>query len=75
MNRWTSPPVAFAVAAVAMWWIGRSVEFGRYSFAYQVPASIALIALGLGIVAVSIRSFVIAGTAPIRRSRRTPPVW
>src|SRR5438552_7199468 len=64
MNRWVSPPVAFAVAAVAMWWIGRSFEFGRYSFGYQVPAGIALIVLGLGVVAVSIRSFVVAGTTP-----------
>lgn len=64
MNRWISPPVAFAVAAVAMWWIGRGVEFGRYSFGYQAPAGIALILLGLGIVTVSIRSFVVAGTTP-----------
>ena len=64
MNRWLSPPVAFAIAAVAMWWIGRSVEFGRYAFDYQAPTGIALIVLGLGIVAVSIRSFVVAGTTP-----------
>ena len=64
MNRWISPPVAFAIAVVAMWWIGRSVEFGRYSFDYQAPAGIALIVLGLGVVAVSIRSFVVAGTTP-----------
>ncbi len=64
MNRWISPPVAFAVAALAMWWTGRSVEFGSYSFGYQAPAGIGLILLGLGIVAVSIRSFVVAGTTP-----------
>lgn len=64
MNRWGSPPVAFAIAAVAMWWIGRSVEFGRYSFGYQAPIGIALVVLGLGIVVVSIRSFVVAGTTP-----------
>jgi len=28
MNRWMSPPVAFVIAAVAIWLIGRSVEFG-----------------------------------------------
>jgi len=32
MNRWMSPPVAFVIAAVAIWLIGRSVEFGGYSF-------------------------------------------
>ena len=64
MNRWFSPPVAFAVAAVAAWWLGRSVGFGRVAFAYQPPIGIALIALGLGIVAVSLRSFVAAGTTP-----------
>ena len=64
MNRWTSPPVAFAIAAVAMWWIGRSVEFAMYSFGYRASAGIALILLGLGLVAVSIRSFVVAGTTP-----------
>ncbi|WP_372527904.1 methyltransferase family protein [Piscinibacter sp.] len=64
MSRWISPPVAFAVAAIVMWWIGRSVEFGRYSFGYQAPVGIALIVLGLGIVAASIRLFVVAGTTP-----------
>ena len=64
MTRWVSPPVAFAIVAVAMWWIGRSVEFGRTSFAYQALIGIALIVLGVGIVAVSIRLFVVAGTTP-----------
>jgi protein-S-isoprenylcysteine O-methyltransferase Ste14 len=64
MTRWVSPPVAFALAAVAMWWTGRSVEFGRASFAYQAPIGIALIVLGVVIVAISLRSFVVAGTTP-----------
>ena len=64
MNRWISPPVAFAVAAVAMWWLGRSVGFGRVSFDYQASMGIALIVLGVGIIAVSLRSFVAAGTTP-----------
>lgn len=64
MNRWISPPVAFVIAAVAMWWIGRTVEFGRFQFAYQSAVGIALIALGLAIVAVSLRSFARAGTTP-----------
>ena len=64
MNRWISPPVALVIAAVAMWGIGHSVEFGRYSFRYQVPIGIALIVLGVSIVAVGIRSFVAAGTTP-----------
>ena len=64
MNRWLSPPVAFAAAGFAIWWLGRSVGFGRVSFAYQAPTGIVLIVLGVGIVAVSIRSFVAAGTTP-----------
>jgi protein-S-isoprenylcysteine O-methyltransferase Ste14 len=64
MNRWISPPVAFVIAAVAMWWIGRTVEFGRFQFAYQPALGIALIVLGLAIVAVSLRSFARVGTTP-----------
>ena len=36
----------------------------QISFDYQAPAGIALIVLGLGIVVVSIRSFIVAGTTP-----------
>ena len=64
MTRWISPPVAFAIAAITMWWIGRGVEFGRFSFAYQSAAGIALIVLGLAIVAVSLSSFAKARTTP-----------
>jgi protein-S-isoprenylcysteine O-methyltransferase Ste14 len=64
MNRWISPPVAFVIAAVAMWWIGRTVESGRFTFAHQSASGIALIVLGLAIVAVSLRSFARAGTTP-----------
>lgn len=64
MNRWMSPPVAFAVAAVAMWWIGRSFAVGRYSFAYQAVIGITLIALGVVVVGLSLRSFAVVGTTP-----------
>ena len=64
MNRWISPPLAFGIAALAMWWIGRTVEFGRFSFAYQSGAGIALVVLGLALIAVSLRSFSRAGTTP-----------
>ena len=64
MNRWISPPVAFAIAAIMMWWIGRSLEFGRFSFAYQSAAGIALIVLGMAIVAISLWSFAKARTTP-----------
>ena len=64
MIRWTSSPVAFALAAVAMWWIGRSVAIGRYSFAHQAAIGVALIVLGVAIVAVSLRSFAVMGTPP-----------
>lgn len=64
MNRWMSPPVAFAVAVIAMWWIGRSVAIGRYSFAHQTAIGIALVVLGVAIVGVSLRSFAVMGTTP-----------
>ena len=64
MSPWRSPPIAFAVAAVAIWLLGRSVEFGGFSLPYQAPIGIGLIVLGIVVVAVSIRSFVAAGTTP-----------
>jgi protein-S-isoprenylcysteine O-methyltransferase Ste14 len=63
-RRWISPPVAFAIAAIVMWLIGRNVEFGRYSFAYQTSIGIALVVLGVLIVAWSLRLFRAAGTTP-----------
>jgi protein-S-isoprenylcysteine O-methyltransferase Ste14 len=64
MNRWMSPPVAFAVAVIAMWWIGRSVAIGTYSFAHQAAIGIGLVVLGVAIVGVSLRSFALMGTTP-----------
>ena len=64
MNRWMSPPVVFAVAVIAMWWIGRSVAIGRYSFAHHAAIGITLVVLGVVIVGVSLRSFVVMGTTP-----------
>jgi protein-S-isoprenylcysteine O-methyltransferase Ste14 len=64
MNRWIPPPVAFVIAAVAMWLIGSAMEYGQFSFAYQSALGIALIVLGFAIVAVSLRSFARAGTTP-----------
>jgi hypothetical protein len=56
-RRWISPPVAFAIAAIAMWLIGRNVEFGSYSFAHQTAIGIALVVLGVLIVGWSLRLF------------------
>ena len=64
MNRWISPPVAFAIAGVAMWLIGRSVGFANFSFAYQAPIGIVLIVLGVGVAALGLRWFAVAGTTP-----------
>jgi len=64
MSPWRSPPIAFAAAAVAIWLLGRSVEFGSLSLPYQTPIGIGVIVLGIVVVAVSIRSFVAAGTTP-----------
>jgi protein-S-isoprenylcysteine O-methyltransferase Ste14 len=63
-RRWISPPVAFAIAAIVMWLIGRNVEFGRYSFAHQTSIGIALVVLGVLIVVSSLRLFRAAGTTP-----------
>jgi protein-S-isoprenylcysteine O-methyltransferase Ste14 len=64
LSRWISPPVAFVMAATAMWWISRGVEFGRHAWPYQSVVGVTLIALGLAIVAVSLTSFATAGTTP-----------
>ena len=64
MSPWRSPPIAFAAAAVAIWLLGRSVEFCSLSLPYQTPIGIGVIVLGIVVVAVSIRSFVAAGTTP-----------
>lgn len=62
MNRWISPPVAFAIAALAMWAVGRAVDFGRYHFPLQGALAVALVVLGLIVVGVSLRTFATAGT-------------
>jgi protein-S-isoprenylcysteine O-methyltransferase Ste14 len=64
MTRWLSPPVAFALAAIATWWIGSTVAVGRYSFAYQAAVAVAVVVVGVAIVAVSLRSFAAVGTTP-----------
>ncbi len=61
-RRWISPPVAFAIAAVGMWLLGRAVDFGRYDFPYRGALAIALVALGLLVIVVSLRIFSSAGT-------------
>jgi protein-S-isoprenylcysteine O-methyltransferase Ste14 len=64
MNRWIPPPVAFAIAAVAMWAIARALGWGRFAFEHQAALGIALIVLGIAIVAVALRSFAAARTTP-----------
>jgi protein-S-isoprenylcysteine O-methyltransferase Ste14 len=64
MNRWIPPPLAFVIAALAMWWIRRTAELGRFSFAYQSALAIVLIVLGVALIAMSLRSFARAGTTP-----------
>jgi len=56
--------VALAIAAVAMWLIGRSVPFAHFSLPYQTTAAVALIVLGIGVAAWGLRSFARAGTTP-----------
>jgi protein-S-isoprenylcysteine O-methyltransferase Ste14 len=62
MNRWILPPVAFAIAAVGMWVVGRAVDLGRYDFRYQGALAIGLVVLGLLVIVVSLRIFASAGT-------------
>lgn len=64
MNRWISPPVAFAIAAVAMWGVGRALDFGRFHFPIQRALAIALVVLGLIVLVASLRRFAAAGTTP-----------
>jgi len=56
--------VAFAIAALAMWWLGRNVAIAQFSFSGQTPLGIGLTVLGLVIVAISLRSFAVARTTP-----------
>jgi protein-S-isoprenylcysteine O-methyltransferase Ste14 len=64
MSRWIPPPVALAIAAVAMWLIGRSVPFARFSFPFQTVVAVVLIVLGIGVAAWGLRAFARAGTTP-----------
>jgi protein-S-isoprenylcysteine O-methyltransferase Ste14 len=64
MTRWISPPVAFAIAAVAIWWLARSVEWGHFSFPYQAVLSLCLIVLAIAVIAAALWSFAKARTTP-----------
>jgi protein-S-isoprenylcysteine O-methyltransferase Ste14 len=64
MTRWISPPVAFAIAAVAMWGLARGIGWGRFAFAGQGALGVALIVLGIAIVAAGLVSFAEARTTP-----------
>lgn len=64
IHRWIPPPAAFAIAALSMWGVSRYTQFGRYAFPYQRATGIALIVIGLMIVAVSLGLFAIARTSP-----------
>jgi protein-S-isoprenylcysteine O-methyltransferase Ste14 len=64
MTWWLSPAVAFAIAGLAMWWVGRDVDFGHYAIAHQRAVGVALIVIGLIIVALGLRSFEAVATTP-----------
>jgi len=62
MNLLIPPPVVVAITGTAMWQTNRTIEFGQFSFAFQEPLAIALLVLGLLLMALSIASFVTART-------------
>lgn len=62
MNLLIPPPLVVAITGTAMWKASRTIEFGQFSFVFQEPLAIALLVLGLLLMAVSIASFVTAGT-------------
>jgi len=64
MRQIISPPVAFAIAVVAIWWLDRNVEWGRFSFPYQAMLGLGLIVFGISLIAVSLWSFARARTTP-----------
>jgi protein-S-isoprenylcysteine O-methyltransferase Ste14 len=64
MSRWIPPPVALAIAAVAMWLIGRSVAFADFSLPYQTTVAVMIIVLGIGVAGWGLRTFARAGTTP-----------
>ena len=62
MNRYVSPPVAFAIAILGMWLVQDRVNLGRFQFAYQGVLAGALVAIGLVLAAMALVSFKRAGT-------------
>ncbi|HET9642519.1 MAG TPA: isoprenylcysteine carboxylmethyltransferase family protein [Burkholderiaceae bacterium] len=64
VNRWIPPPVAFAIAALAMWALTRYGPFVRHAFPYQRATGITLIVIGLLVLAVSLGLFATAHTSP-----------
>jgi protein-S-isoprenylcysteine O-methyltransferase Ste14 len=64
MSRWICPPVAVAIVGLAMWWVARNVEWGRFSFPHQAAVAALLVALGVGIAVAGLRSFAQARTTP-----------
>ena len=68
MYRLIPPPAAFAIAIAGMWFSTRYIPLARFSLSYQVPIAVALVAVGLLVVILSLRLFVHAGTTPDPRS-------
>jgi len=65
------PPVVTAIVVAAMWVIDRSVDAGRITSSVQIPAAVAFLAAGVGLMAAAVASFVTANTTinPLKPSR------
>jgi protein-S-isoprenylcysteine O-methyltransferase Ste14 len=64
MTRWMPPPLLFAIAALAMAWIGHAADFGGYDFAQRRSLAAALVAVGVVLVVLALRAFFAARTTP-----------
>ena len=71
MNPLVPPPIVAAIAGLVMWAVDRKLEFGKVESAFQTPAAIVLLVVGLLLMFVAAASLFSAKTTvnPLRPSR------
>jgi protein-S-isoprenylcysteine O-methyltransferase Ste14 len=71
MNPLIPPPVVAAIAGLLMWAVSETLDFGQFKSALQQPIALALLVIGLLLMAVAVGYFIAAGTTinPLRPAR------
>ena len=71
MNPLIPPPVIAAVIGALMWGVSRSLPWGGFTFEFQTPAALLLLAIGLLLALVAVVQFIAAKTTinPLRPAR------